>query len=76
MAGDLARAVAEVEAALATKAARLDELDPIVLAERLSKAVSLIDISKTARAVTGNAAGDAYLDQARELLLKLLGVIP
>ncbi len=70
---DLHRSVEEVRAALEVKARHLDGIDTAAIAERISKAVSLIDISKTARAAINNASGDAYLEQAREILLRLLG---
>lgn len=40
----------------------------------ISRAVSLIDTSKTARTASGDEMGDAYLDKARDLLLSLIGV--
>jgi len=73
---DIAAAAKTIEASELEKAAYLREIGTLTIAKNVSKAIALLDISKTARAVTGNAAGDAYLDQARELLLKLLGVIP
>ena len=71
---DLDRSTKEVQASVMEKAQHLDKVGSLAIATNLTKAVALIDISKTARANTGNAAGDAYLEQARELMLGLLNI--
>lgn len=40
----------------------------------ISKAISLLDVSKTARSASGDEMGDAYLNDARTMLLGLIGI--
>ena len=40
----------------------------------ISKTISLIDVSKTARSASGDEIGDAYLNDVREMLLELIGI--
>ena len=73
---DLDAAVCFIEASNMEKARAVEANGALCVAVDISRAVSLIDISKTAREFSGDEAGDAYLNQARLLLLSLIGIEP
>ena len=73
---DIDAAVRAIEASNMEMARAVTDNGAQCVAVDISRAISLIDISKSARVHSGNEAGDAYLDHARELLLSLIGIAP
>lgn len=60
--------------ALMDKVTNLVTMSPEHLAERLSKVVSCIDVSRIARTVGDTGSAESALDQARNIALELMGL--
>lgn len=67
-------AVKAIEASIMEKARYVKSVGSWAIAADISKAISLLDISRTARSTGNPTAADAYADRARLLLLGLLGI--
>lgn len=71
---DLAEATKYIKVSRMEKAQYLEEVGALAIAHDLSKVVQLLDHSKIVRIAAGPEAADAMLDQARGLLLSLMGI--
>lgn len=69
---DIDRSVEEVQASLMEKARFVESVGAIAIAADVSKAISLIDISFTARAAGDGGSADNALSHARALLFALI----
>ena len=70
---DLDKMVAQIEGSMADKERSLQEITNKDLANALLRAVSLIDVYRTAREA-GDESADMYLENSRRLLLALMGI--
>ncbi len=73
-AGDIQKAVYDITMSRMEKARHLKSVGELTVAHDLSKVVQLLDVSKTVRGIGNGDGADALIEQARELILDLLGI--
>lgn len=68
--------IKSIEASMMDRARYVTETGSLAVATDITKAVSLIDVSRTARAAGDLGTAEHSLDRARALLLALIGIFP
>jgi hypothetical protein len=71
---DIARGAADIQKAVMEQARHVEEVGGLVIAIDLHKAISLITTSRYARRVGDECGAEERLDDARDLMLRLLGI--
>lgn len=68
--------MSSIDSTLMDRARYVTETGSLAVATDITKAVSLIDVSRTARAAGDLGTAEHSLDRARALLLALIGIFP
>ena len=64
------------DATYVERACHVNATGALAVAIDITKAISLIDVSNTARRAGDEGSATAALDRARHLLLALIGIVP